>query len=122
MVTRLLPPDEWPRLAETTADLGKVLHLLKPSGTAICVVEDGDEIVGCWSIQSVYWVEGLWIREDHRKRTSVGRRLWRWLRSVTRDLGIEGVMTGAADDQVRDLLLSIDGKKLPDMYYFSTGS
>ena len=79
MRVRELPPVEWGRLRET--ELGPIIDAMPLEHTMVLVVEDdAGEIVGCWGCYSILHVEGIWIREDHRKKGSVGRRLWTAMR------------------------------------------
>lgn len=115
MTTRLLPPAEWSRLAET--ELGPALALLRPDAVTVFVVEDPDgAIVGCWSVINVAHVEGLWIAPPHRKRGRVLMQLWRMLCDVTAARGLTSVLTAATSDEVVRLLESRGAHALPPAY------
>lgn len=116
MTTRVLPPDEWPRLEGT--ELEAVWPLADPSVMTVLVVEDGDQIIGCWSALSVVHVEGLWIHPAYQKRSSVGRRLWRGMTDVVRSaFGASSVVTAACSDEVRALLQTAGATMLPGESY-----
>lgn len=115
MITRILPPREWPRLAGT--ELGDAWEHLSPKDVSMLVVEQDGVIVGCWCVLRYVHVEGLWIHPDHRKRGSVGRRLLRGMRQAARELGARFVFTGALGDDVRGLIAHIGGTKLPGEAY-----
>lgn len=114
MTTRVLPPDEWDRLAET--DLGQTLDRLPAEAVTVFVVEDGPEIVGCWALITFAHVEGLWIAPSHRKRGRVLLHLWNRLRAIASAKGIGAVFTGAATEDVRRLLEGRQAAQMPPMY------
>lgn len=115
MTTRLLPREEWPRLAGT--ELEAVWPILPP-GAAVVVVEDGEEIVGCWAAYTLAHVEGIWIASAHRGRGSVLRRLLaKMARTLRDDFESSGAVTGAMTDDVRELLTKFGATKLPGDHY-----
>ena len=80
-VTRILPPDEWPRLVGTEAE---TVWPYLPETAHVLVIERGQEIVGCWVLAPLFHVECLWIAPTCRKTTSVARRLWSDMRRLIR--------------------------------------
>lgn len=105
----MLPRDEWPRLAVTVlADLWPSFSPL----AQVIVVEAGDRIVGHWVLMPIWHVEFL-----QSAGLAVSRRLYRTMRTLTHDLGIEAVMTGALDDTVRGLLDHVGATRLPGDHY-----
>lgn len=118
MITRLLPLEEWPRLAGT--ELGSVLHLCDPQTTRVLTVEDGGQIIGCWAALAVVHAEGVWIHPDHRGKSSVARRLWHGMRMLLRGT-VSAVVTGAKDDTIRALIEGHGGDALPQMYRLPIG-
>jgi hypothetical protein len=102
MTTRILPPDEWSRLAHTEA--GPALAYLDPAESRIVVVEDSDRIVGCWAVLRLVHVEGLWIDPAYRKGSSVARRLFQATWRIVRAWAPRWVMTAAVTDDVKALL------------------
>ena len=120
MTTRILPPQEWDRLAGT--ELETVWPHLVPSRTEILVVEDGDVIVACWAFLLLAHVEGVWIHPAYRKHARVAGRLWQAMRALVREAGFRTVTTGAVTDEVRGLLTHVGAEKLPgDHYVVSIG-
>ncbi len=115
MTTRLLPPSEWPRLIGTEAET--LWPTLDPMQAQILVVEEGDQILGCWTLMLVPHVECLWIHPQERSRVSVARRLWIGMRALASQIGARGVWTAAVDDPVRGLLDHADARKLPGDHY-----
>lgn len=113
-MTRILPREEYPRLAGTEAE--QVWPLL-PSTAQVIVVESGNAIVGCWTLTPMLHAECLWIAPEHRKRTGVGRRLWTTLRRLTRAAGADRVWTAAMSDDVRALLENAGAKQIPGDHY-----
>lgn len=115
MTTRILPPDEWPRLAGTEAD--QVWAHLDPSTAQVLVVEDDGVIVGCWILMQMYHVECLWVSPDHRQQGAVQRRLWTGMQRQAEAVGATVVQTAAVSDQVRDLLDHVRAQKIPGDAY-----
>ena len=116
MTTRVLPPDEWSRLAGT--ELEPALELMNPKHVTVFVVEDEDgAIIGCWSFAPYYHVEGLWIHSDHRKRGRVLAKLWSQLRYLADVVGCKSVLTGAVTLEVAELLEHRGAMLLPSVTY-----
>ncbi len=115
MTTRILPEDEWGKLAGTEAE--QLYPLLQPTRTAIVVVEDGDQIVGCHVLMWVLHCECLWIHPDHRGKSSVGRRLWGAVQKLARSCGVHALMTAAGDDTVRSLLAHAGASQVPGDHF-----
>lgn len=115
MSTRLLPADEWPRLAGTA--LEPLWPTLNPETCRIIVVERDGQIVGHHVLMTVLHAECLWIHPDHRGRASVARRLWGAVRAEAHAYGASGVMTTAMDDVVRGLLTHVDAVRVPGDHY-----
>jgi len=115
MTTRELPREEWHRLAGT--ELEPYVHDQPDGVLAVLVVEDGDQIIGCWSILTLVHVEGVWIDPAHRKHGAVARQLlgamWRRLRS----LGVRAVLTGAVTTEVEQLLARLGAARVPYIPY-----
>ena len=115
MTDRVLPYEEWPKLAGTP--LGDVIGQLNPATTAILVVEDEQgQIVGCWAACTVVHAEGAWIAPSYRKRPSVTVRLWRRMRQVIRATGATRVVTGANSPEIVALLERKSAQPLPQEY------
>lgn len=115
-MTRVLPLDEWTRLAGTEAEA--VWPHLDPRRTSIVVVERAGVIVGCHILSWVLHAECLWIHTAHRGRSSVARRLWTAVKHVARDRwGVRSVVTSAVDDRVRGLLAHVGAHPLPGTAY-----
>lgn len=118
MTTRVLPQDEWSKLAATA--VGPVWSWL-PAGARPVVVESEGQVLGCHVLVPVWHVEGLWIAEAHRGRASVARRLWAGVQAEAQALGVDHVITAAVDDRVRGLLAHVGAVPLPDHYVVSVG-
>jgi len=101
MTTRLLPAEEWDKL---DGELAQVRDHLDPSRAAVVVVEDGDQVVGCWALLYALHAEGVWIAPTHRGRASVARRLLLATLEAARQLGSKTIITGALTPEVERLL------------------
>jgi hypothetical protein len=116
LTTRVLPPDEYPRLHGT--QLGLVSALIPLTATVIVVERDG-AIVGAWCGFPAYHyhVEGLEIVPSERAHTSVARRLLVAMRDHVVQVGVPTVLTGADSDVVRDLLHHAGASPAPMVLY-----
>lgn len=83
MITRILPREEWPRLAGTLLESAWPLF---NDTTRVLAVERNGEIVGCVSLFQEWRLDGVWIAPAERLRVSVFRRLLVTLRTVLRGL------------------------------------
>jgi len=115
MTSRILPPEEWPRLQGTEAEA--VWSTLDPDTARVLVVERDDAIIGCWVLVPILHAECLWIAPAERGHGSVARRLLRLMRDTARALGFRGVATSACSDQVRHLLARIQAVPLPGTHH-----
>jgi hypothetical protein len=114
LITRELPPAEWPKLAGT--ELEQVWPVLTPEAKVIVVEDDDGAIVGCWALMQFWHAEGVWIAPAYQKRTSVARRLWMGMRGLAAKAGVVRVITAAADAPMV-ALLDKHGTKLPAQEY-----
>jgi N-acetylglutamate synthase-like GNAT family acetyltransferase len=113
--TRVLPHNEWSRLAGT--ELETLAPILNPETTRIVVVERDGVIVACWAVTIMVHLEGIWIAPSHRKSASVGRALLQSAREQVRALGGRWAITGATTDDVRGLISKLGGERLPGESY-----
>lgn len=102
MTGRVLPPNEWPKLAGT--ELEPAIPHLRPETTTVWVVEDDDRIVGCWAEIWLPHLEGVWIHPAYRGKTSVARRLWQGMKQIVHGHGGTSAITGAACPEIHRLL------------------
>ena len=115
MTSRILPREEWPRLAGTEAET--VWPHLNPEGARVIVVEQGGEIVGCWVQMLVMHAECLWIHPSHRGKAAIGRRLLRAMGVLARELGVKCIWTAADKPEVRRMLAHVGAEHVPGEHY-----
>ena len=116
MITRVLPPEEWPLLEGT--ELEKVYPHLNPKEAKVIVVEDGSLIVGCWALLPFLHAECVWVHPDYRKQAkSPAVRLLRGMRQIARETGAKSVITSALSDEVVGLIEHIGGEELPGRHF-----
>lgn len=115
MTTRVLPPAEWSKLAET--DFAPLVPQLIADAVTVLVAEDETgAVIGCWGLITFAHVEGLWVAPAHRKRGRVLVRLWNAMRDLAGSRHIGAVFTGAVTDDIRRLLESRGAQALPPQY------
>lgn len=120
MTTRILPPEEWTRLAGTEAEA--IVPQFNDT-TRVVVVEHNGEIVGCHVLQPILHAECLWVHPDHRGKAGVARRLWAGVQRAAREqFGARFFATMAASDEVRRLLAHVGATKIDaDTYMVPIG-
>ena len=116
MITRILPPSEYQKLLGT--ELGILVESGRiPENTEVLVVEDGDRIVGCWSLMRYYHCEGIWIHPDYRLKPSVTRRLWTGMQDLAAMKGINVLLTGCLQRKIQRLLERAGAVQIPGLTY-----
>lgn len=115
MNTRILPPDEWPRLRGT--ELEALWPLLDREHARVIAIEDHSRIVGCWAVYPLVHVEGVWIHPEYRRRGGVARRLLSMMRRVARGMGARAVQTAAVTEDVVALLEKLHAVELGGKHY-----
>ena len=117
MTTRILPHDEWPKLAGT--ELERAYPWLDPNDTLILVVEDDGQIVGAWAAMVQVHLEGVWVHPDHRGRGAVAAHLLREMGSAVREkFGVSAAWTAAENEDVARLITKhLNGRELPGQHF-----
>jgi hypothetical protein len=113
--TRVLPPEEWPRLAGTEAEA--VWPHLNNSESQVIVVERNQEIVGTWIVLRLVHVECCWIAPSLRGKGSVAGRLLAGMTAAARRWGATAVWTAAVSEDVKALIQRLDGRALPGEHF-----
>lgn len=111
-VARLLPPEEWDKLAGT--ELGGQTDRLSPDASAIIVVElggPGGPIVACWAAMNIVHVEGVWVAPG--SHAGVVRALLEQMSSYLTTCGVREVLTQATEPGVADIIDRLGGHKVP---------
>jgi N-acetylglutamate synthase-like GNAT family acetyltransferase len=110
MTSRILPHAEWSKLDETY--LKDVWRLMSPTCAQVRVVEDGDSIIGCWTLQLWAHVEGVWVHPDHQKRGRVAHLLIEGMQADVLAIGAKSAFTGAASAEVTAILEHLGAEPL----------
>lgn len=116
MTSRLLPPEEWPRLRGTLLD--PAWQDFTPTDKVL-VVEDGGRIVACAALFQRWHLEGAWVHPDDRGRVSVGRRLWAGLKALIQALGNPEVISMATTPETRRMVEKVGTARLMDCAHYS---
>ena len=107
MTSRLLPREEWARLAGT--QLETVVPIL-PDGAQVMVVEADEEILACVALYPLWHLEGLEI-----KNPAATRLLLDSIRTQTATL--PAVLSWAQNPVVGDFLTRLGAEPLPGEHY-----
>jgi len=100
MVIRLLPFEEWDKLDGFQISTN---GLPNPDTSIILVAETpAGEIVGTWEAVAPVILEGLWVREDYRKTTVLGR-MFQTMKDTLRNMHIDRAYTLVQSPEVKDL-------------------
>lgn len=114
MTRRVLPVQEWHRLAETP-QLGALKEL--PAGTRVLVVEnDHGDIIATAAAFWAWHVEGAWIHPDHQGKSAAGRHLVRGVQELARESGASGFIAAADTDAMTTMLERGGAVRLPASY------
>lgn len=117
MTSRILPPEEWDRLAGTElAAIVAAARRQRHRLVVLVVEDDAGTIIGCWSLFQTWHAEGLWVAPSHRGKASVGRRLLAMLYKCGRALDVPGVYTAAQTPDV-ERMLDRCATLLPGVHY-----
>jgi len=108
--SRILPPEEWPRLVGT--DVESFMDGLGPSRSQVFVVEDGEQIVATVVGVPSIVMECCWIDPEHRHSPAVGRRLALGMKALTNGLGLARMITLPGDDAVERMAIKLGGTKV----------
>jgi hypothetical protein len=100
--------DDWTaKLSGTELDgLG-----LTAANAKVVVVEQGDQVMGCWATFMAAHVEGLWLAPD--AGAGVARSLLSSMTEVLKDAGVTEVLTQSLTPEVDQLIRTAGGRKLP---------
>lgn len=115
MISRILPPEEWPRLNGTEAE--KAWPLFNPENTRVYVVEDEGQIVACWTMLRMVHAECLWIAPSHRGSFGVFKRLIGGMRESAKIWGAASVITGSVTEAVTRIIARLGGEPLPGLMF-----
>lgn len=115
MTTRILPRDEYAKLAGT--ELETVAPLL-PEDAQVVIVEDTEgNLAACWAVLPVFHVEGCWIAPAHQKKGIVARRLIEAMRQTARRMGAQAVCTASMSEDVSGMLRRLGAVQLPGEHF-----
>ena len=115
LTTRVLPAEEWPRLAGT--DLESLWPLMSPVFHRVIVAEDEGRIVGHCVVFTWVHLDGLWVDEARRGGGDVWRRLLHAVGAVGRQSGVKAMVAGSDTEAMRDYLARLGGERLPAEFF-----
>lgn len=112
MISRILPPEEWPVGLKGTEAETAWPHF-DPEQTQVIVVEHEGRIVGTWTVMRTVHVECLWAAPEYRGSFGVCKRLLKAMREVASAWGASVVYTGSASAHVTELIRRFGGVPSP---------
>lgn len=118
MTRRILPPEEWDRLNGT--ELEAVWPHLDPARSVVLVIEEADQIIGCWSFFWQLHAEGVYIAPEYRKQGHVARLLIRGMREVADEQHARTLATSALSEDVAQFAQRLGAVPLPGTHFVIT--
>jgi N-acetylglutamate synthase-like GNAT family acetyltransferase len=116
LTTRILPQDEWAKLAPTALEF--VWETLRAGTDRVIVVEDETgRVVGCWTLIPVVHVEGIFIHRDERNRGNVARRLLTAMKAEAAAMGAQAVVTSSLTDDIAAFAMRLGAEVLPGTHF-----
>jgi len=118
MVIRQLPFEEWDKLDGFPIAQNGGRHpfydiLPNPEVSIIIVAEtEGGEIVGTWSAVAPVVLEGLWVKEEYRKK-GVFPKMYNTMMDSIFNMGITNVYTLVQTPDVKSLALKLGFEIIP---------
>jgi Acetyltransferase (GNAT) family len=115
MTTRILPADEWGRLAGT--DLDPMWRQFNPEFYRVIVAEDEGRVVGHCVVFTWVHLDGAWSDPAYRKSGAVWRALLRTAGEVAKEAGVEALIAGSNTDEMSGYLGRLGGTQLPASFF-----
>ncbi len=112
LVVRILPVEEWPRLAGTES--AKFAECRAGQPVVPFVVEEEGRIVGTWTLTTYNVLEGLWVSAEQRGHNHVRaqRALLRAVREYALNVGLVEAVTFSASAQIDRMCDRVGGRVL----------
>lgn len=101
-MTRLLPPQDWPKLDGTVLEHAWP-YLDITTDKVVSVEDESGAIIGCCCLHLQWHLEGVWIAPAYRRKVSVGRRLLKTVRQLFGALHVRDVYMMARSPQGSDI-------------------
>lgn len=116
-ISRVLPPEEWPRLDGTGTDLAAYTSALDPETCRIVVVEDEGRIVASMVLIRQVLAEALWIDPAYRHRPGVGSKLLKGFYAVSQALGARSALSACMTDTMSGILRKLGATSVPALMF-----
>lgn len=108
---RPLPPQEWDKLQGLPLTAERIPD---PYSCTVLVAENSSgEIVGTWMFAPIAFLEGMWVREDYRRKSSVGARLVKAMKTLLLQWGVPTTYTVVQSKDVQDLAERVGFSPVP---------
>ena len=109
MTSRILPIEEWSRLAGADIDP-------PTQGGDVLVVEQDGAIVACAGLAWCLHLEDVWVHPDHRGRVGAVRALLRGVATRIAPAGIRAVCVGVVDPDIADFVTRLGGPSIGEQF------
>lgn len=119
MKARVLPPEEWDRLAQS--ELPALLALTHPRDVDVVGIESGGELAACIAVLKITHFEGVWVDPRFRGNPGVMRSLLREAYAIPEARGEHWAIGGAATPDMRGYLSRIGAPLQADYYAIKVG-
>lgn len=116
MNVRVLPPAEYPRLDGTEAE--ELWPHLREDTSRVLVVEDGERIVGTWTLVLLPHAECVWIDPEYRGSPGVVRGLLSGMSELAQEAGISLLTCGPQSERVERFIERLGGRPVPGRAWF----
>lgn len=106
-----LPPEEWERLKGLPV---ATLGLPDPATCRVVIAEtDEGRIVGTWCLVFAPFLEGMWVDEEYRNRSTAGWRLVKFMKGLLAKWKAPNVYTAVETKEVQGFAERVGFNALP---------
>lgn len=115
MITRILPPEEWPRLDFARfSQTGREMDL---GDVQVVVVEDNGRIVAYMSVLRITHMEDLWFDPEYRGNAGVAKRMMKAGFTAAKKWADRWVWASTESEHMSDIVSRVGGVELPVKSY-----
>jgi hypothetical protein len=109
-MTRVLPPEEWPRLGEQRAAFYSSVN---PEDIRVVVVEEGADIVAAMAVIRIPHLECFWMAPEKTGNAGVTRALLRGAFDEAKGFAPHWMLANSDSERTSETLKRLGGEWLP---------